>query len=75
MCDKKATMNITKNLVHHKRTKHINVRYHFLWDNVMKGFEMVFCKMEDQVSDIFTKALARDHFEKNHFHLDLIWII
>nr|XP_009766325.1 PREDICTED: uncharacterized protein LOC104217716 [Nicotiana sylvestris] len=48
------------NQVQHKRTKHIDVRHHFLRDNVEKILIcMKFWKMKDQVADIFTKALSR----------------
>lgn len=56
MCDNTSAVIITKNPVYHKLTMHIDVRHHFLWDNMEKGFTyMVFCKTEDQVTDIFTK--------------------
>ena len=63
-------MKMDKNPVQHKRTKHIDIRHHFLWDNVEKGFIlMTFCKTEDQVADIFTKALGRETFQKNRLEL------
>jgi hypothetical protein len=67
-------MNMAKNPVHHKRTKHIDVRHHFLRDNVEKGLIiMTFCKTEDQVADIFTKALGREQFKKNRLVVGLIY--
>ncbi|XP_070013362.1 secreted RxLR effector protein 161-like [Nicotiana sylvestris] len=36
-CDNTRAISMTKNLVHHKRTKHIDVRHHFLRDNYEKG--------------------------------------
>jgi hypothetical protein len=37
LCDSTSAISIAKNLVLHSRTKHIEVRYHFLRDNVEKG--------------------------------------
>lgn len=73
MCDNTSAMSIAKNPVHHKRTKDIDVRHHFLRDNVEKGHvEVRFCKSEDQLADIFTKALGREIFEKNRLLLGLL---
>ncbi|XP_070017009.1 secreted RxLR effector protein 161-like [Nicotiana sylvestris] len=66
-------LNMAKNPIQHKRTKHIDVHHHFLRDNVEKGLIcMKFCSTEDQIADIFTKALSREHFEQNHLALGLI---
>jgi hypothetical protein len=37
MCDSMSAISVAKNLVLHSRTKHIEVRYHFLRDIVEKG--------------------------------------
>nr|GEY25532.1 retrovirus-related Pol polyprotein from transposon TNT 1-94 [Tanacetum cinerariifolium] len=37
MCDNKGAIDLTKNPVQHSRTKHIEIRHHFLRDNVQKG--------------------------------------
>ena len=68
-------MNMAKNPVQHKCTKHIYIRHHFLRDNVEKGkIVMTFCKTEDQVADFFTKALGRESFQKNRLVLGLIFL-
>jgi hypothetical protein len=36
-CDSTSAISVAKNLVLHSKTKHIEVRYHFLRDNVEKG--------------------------------------
>ncbi|XP_070009945.1 secreted RxLR effector protein 161-like [Nicotiana sylvestris] len=59
--DNTSALNMAKNLVQHKSTKHIDVRHHFLRDNVEKGLIcMKFCSIEDQIANIFTKALSRE---------------
>jgi len=63
-CDNKLAIAMTKNLVHHSRTKHITVKYHFIREvetNMEIQFE--YCMTEDQIADIFTKALPRPRFE------------
>ncbi|XP_075076856.1 secreted RxLR effector protein 161-like [Nicotiana tabacum] len=73
LCDNTSALNMTNNLVQHKRTKHIDVRHHFLRDNVEKGLiSMKFYSTEDQIADIFTKALSRKHFERNRVKLGLL---
>ena len=37
LCDNTSAINLSKNPVHHSRTKHIEVRHHFLRDYVMKN--------------------------------------
>ena len=74
-CDNTSAISITKNDVHHKRTKHIDVKHHFLRDFYEKGeMSMEFVATNKQVADIFTKALPRDQYEKNRLPLVLIKI-
>jgi len=74
-CDNTSAINITKNPCQHKRTKHIDIRHHFLRDNVEKGLiSMNFYATNHQIADILTKALSREQFEKNRLELGLIKI-
>ncbi|GJY53796.1 retrovirus-related pol polyprotein from transposon TNT 1-94 [Tanacetum coccineum] len=51
------------NNVQHSRSKHIDVRYHFIKDQVENGVvELYFIRTEYQLADIFTKALPRERF-------------
>ncbi|XP_070029882.1 secreted RxLR effector protein 161-like [Nicotiana sylvestris] len=73
LCDNTGTLNMAKNQVQHKRTKQIDARHHFLRDNVEKGLIcMKFYSTEDQIADIFTKALSREQFERNRVKLGLL---
>ena len=62
-CANNSTISLSKNHVFHKKTKHINTRYHFIIE-LMNNKEICleFCKSEDQLAYIFTKLLARDTF-------------
>lgn len=55
---------MAKNPVHHNRSKHIAMKYHFLREVEAKGdINLKFCSSEEQVADIFTKALPRNKFQ------------
>ncbi|GJT11259.1 hypothetical protein Tco_0858301 [Tanacetum coccineum] len=63
-CDSKAAIAISCNPVQHFCTKHIDVRYHFIKEQVEKGIvELFFVKTEYQLADLFTKALSEDRFK------------
>ncbi|GJW89029.1 retrovirus-related pol polyprotein from transposon TNT 1-94 [Tanacetum coccineum] len=62
--DSKAAIAISCNPVQHSRTKHIDVRYHFINEQVEKGIvELLFVRTEYQLADLFTKALPEDRFK------------
>ncbi|GJU99740.1 retrovirus-related pol polyprotein from transposon TNT 1-94 [Tanacetum coccineum] len=70
MCDNKGVINLSKNLVQHSRTKHIEIRHHFLRDNVQKGhISIKKVPSVDNIADILTKPLKRESF--NYLRLGL----
>ena len=58
-CDNLSSIQLARNPVYHARTKHIEVHYHFIQERVLAGeIDLVYVSTEDQVADIFTKALG-----------------
>ncbi|KAJ9542196.1 hypothetical protein OSB04_028702 [Centaurea solstitialis] len=63
LCDNKSAIVILENPVQHSKTKHIDIRYHFLKHQVEEGnVEMYFVNTEFQLADLFTKALDDKRF-------------
>ncbi|GJR45098.1 retrovirus-related pol polyprotein from transposon TNT 1-94 [Tanacetum coccineum] len=70
MCDNKGAIDLSKNPVQHSRTKHIEIRHHFLRDNVQKGhISIEKVASVDNIADILTKPLKRESF--NYLRLGL----
>ncbi|KAK6153313.1 hypothetical protein DH2020_012952 [Rehmannia glutinosa] len=73
MCDNTSAITITQNPVLHSRTKHIDVRYHFIRDHVeKKDTTLEYISTDKQLADIFTKLLCESRFEELKNELGLI---
>nr|GEZ20723.1 retrovirus-related Pol polyprotein from transposon TNT 1-94 [Tanacetum cinerariifolium] len=63
-CDNKSAIALCYNNVQHSRSKHINIRYHFIKEQVENEvIELYFVNTEYQLADLFTKALGRERIE------------
>ncbi|GJY55101.1 hypothetical protein Tco_0446765 [Tanacetum coccineum] len=63
-CDNKSVIALCCNNVQHSRSKHIDIRHHFIREQVENGVvELYFVRTEYQLGNIFTKALPRERFE------------
>jgi hypothetical protein len=63
-CDNLSAINISKNPIQHSRTKHIDIRHHFIRDLVEDNIvTLEHVATENQLADIFTKALDANRFE------------
>ncbi|GJR30516.1 hypothetical protein Tco_1106748 [Tanacetum coccineum] len=70
MCDNKGTIDLSKNPVQHSLTKHIEIRHHFLHDNVQKGhLSIEKVPSVENIADILTIPLKRESF--NYLRLGL----
>lgn len=59
LCDNMSTISMAKNPVFHGRTKHIEIKHHFIREMVNEGsIELKFCPTNNQVADILTKGLS-----------------
>ncbi|GKA56820.1 hypothetical protein Tco_0755892 [Tanacetum coccineum] len=59
-CDNKSAIALCYNNVRHSRSKHIDIKYHFIKKQVENGVvELYFVRIEYQLTYIFTKALGR----------------
>jgi len=64
-CDNISSILLTNNSVNHARTKHIEVHYHFIRKKVLaKEINLIHVNTEDQIVDIFTKALGTNKLKR-----------
>eukprot|EP00731_Ephydatia_muelleri_P036346 Em0239g7a len=62
--DNQGTIAIARNPVYHARTKHIDIKYHYVREALMDGvIDLVYCPTQQMTADILTKPLSRDRFE------------
>ncbi|GJY99863.1 retrovirus-related pol polyprotein from transposon TNT 1-94 [Tanacetum coccineum] len=63
-CDNKSAIALSCNNVQHSRSKHIDIRFHFIKEHVENGvIELYFVNTEYQLANIFIKALARERIK------------
>jgi hypothetical protein len=75
LVDNKSAIALSKNPVHHDRSKHIDTRYHFIRDCVERGeVEVDHVGTADQLADILTKALGRVRFVELRQQLGVIQV-
>ena len=64
---------MTRNPVGHKRTKHIDIRHHFVRESVQSGLIRIsYCASKDMLADVFTKAVPKPRFEALRDKLGLV---
>ena len=58
--DNKGAIDLAKNPVHHQRTKHVDIKYHFIRTKVQDGsFILKYVPSKSNIADLFTKPLPR----------------
>ena len=73
LCDNESAIRMAENPVEHSRTKHIDIRHHFLRDHQQKGdIEVFHVSTENQLADIFTKPLDEKTFCRLRSELNVL---
>ncbi len=63
--DNQGAIALTKNSKTHSRTKHIDIKYHYIREAVgKKDIELVYCPTDQMLADILTKGLPRPKFDE-----------
>jgi hypothetical protein len=62
--DNQGAITLSKNPSNHSRTKHIDIKYHYVRDLITrKEVNILYCPSKNMLGDIFTKGLPRGQFE------------
>ena len=70
--DNQSAIAIAKDSVSHARTKHIDVKIHFIREALSNGsIELIYCLTEQMVADLLTKPVSRDRFEALRLRMGL----
>ena len=64
MEDNQGAIAISKNPVTHARTKHIDIKFHYVREAVKEGtISLTYCPTEMMIADLLTKPLTRIRFQ------------
>jgi hypothetical protein len=69
LCDNESAIRMADNPIEHSRTKHIDIRYHFLRH---PNIEIAYVSTHNQLADIFTKPLDEKTFSKLRNELNIL---
>jgi hypothetical protein len=73
LCDNESAIRMANNPIEHSRTKHIDIRHHFLRDHQQKGdIEEFHISTENQLANIFTKPLDEKTFCRLRSELNVL---
>ncbi|MCP4490581.1 MAG: DDE-type integrase/transposase/recombinase, partial [Gammaproteobacteria bacterium] len=71
--DNQSAIAIANNSISHCRSKHIDIKYHYVRQKVTEGaIELHYCPTHDMVADVLTKGLSKNAFERQRKALGLI---
>jgi hypothetical protein len=72
-CDNQSCVKLSENHVFHDKSKHIEIKYHYIKDIVQrKKLHVQYLPTHEQIANIFTKPLARTKFQYFHERLSLV---
>ena len=66
--DNQGAIALAKNPIHHQRSKHIDIRYHYIRSEIQRGYVTVeYVPTENNMADILTKPVCRNRLNKLYF--------
>ena len=66
LVDNNAAISLSKNPIDHQRSKHIDIRYHYIRERVAnKDIATLYCSTDKQLADVMTKALGPEKHKVN----------
>jgi hypothetical protein len=72
-CDNQSCVKLSENPVFHDKSKHIEIKYHYIRDMVQrKAIHVQYLSTHEQVADVFTKPLAKTKFKYFRERLGLV---
>jgi hypothetical protein len=64
LCDNHSCIKMTENHVVHDKSKHIEIRFHYIRDMMQRGVvKLQYIGIDEQVADVWTKSLSRVKFK------------
>lgn len=73
--DNQSAIKLVKNPEYHKRTKHVDVQYHYIREKYeCKVINVIYVPTDHQLADIFTNPVIRNKFEKFRNDLNIVKI-
>lgn len=70
--DNQSAICMAKNQQYHGRSKHIDIKFHFVREQVATGsIELKYCRSEDMIADILTKGLCGPQFKKLRLNMGM----
>jgi hypothetical protein len=73
LCDNQSCIKMTKNPVFHDKSKHLEIRYHYICDVVQRGaVKLQYVGTDEQVADVLTKPLSCVKFEYFQYKLGVV---
>ena len=73
MEDNQSAIEMARNPKYHSRTKHIDIRHHFIRDQVEAGnIHLTYCITQQMLADLLTKSLPMDQFRNLRKQMGMI---
>lgn len=72
-CDNQSAIRLVKNPEFHQRTKHIDIKYHFVRETLNNGvIDIQYVGTKDQIADVLTKSLKSGHFKTMRHRIGIV---